>query len=608
MGKTKKALARTLSSALALTTLFTAAACGGGTTGGGAGGGADATTTVINIANFGGGIGRKWLDNSAARFSELVKDVEYTPGKKGVSFEVTSTTGVKIKNAAEQGANMFFVQGKYNDYVAEINKSAIMPINDVVTGDLGAWGDEAGTTIESKIPEEYRNSFKGNDGNYYMLPHYEYFSTISYDIDLFKKNGLYLAQPEMGMEFETDLIPGQTFYFTDNAAYKTVGNDGIAGTDDDGFPTTLNELVAQCAYIKSKRIAVFSSAGIGAHIDYSNCLLDAIWTALAGFEARTAVTTHAGAVEYVTGVSETEELWGGTGIMAPVTETVTLVGDSTDGYKAIDQAGRYYAFAFMELAFKEGWFYNRYTEANYTHKEAMKAFILNGVSGMDKIAAHVEGTYWYNEAEGYGLFNDYKVLSGTGANYKNIGHWHMPTSVGNDVVTGPENARDEVITNSATAHILINGNIDDVGGNEGLLQACKDFLMFLCTDAELQAFTSTTGSSKSLYDYEITEEVLAELDPYQQEVMRARSNPNAKGRVVVNQYADNETYRNKATYFTYSNGSTAWRPYFSGVQYNALIEAYHKTNQAGKFQNAWECFKVTGFSETKWMTEIYVGE
>ena len=608
MGKAKKALARTLATTLSMTTLFSVAACQQpGTTTGPQGGEDEATTTVISIANFGGGIGTKWLDDAKAGFSELVKDVEYTEGKKGVSFEVTSTTGVKIKNAAEQGAHVFFVQGKYNDYMEEINKNAIMPIDDVVTGDLGAWGDPAGTTIESKIPEEFRNAFKGNDGHYYMLPTYETYSSVSYDIDLFTKQGLYLAKPETGMEFTSDLIPGQTYYFTGNKANMTVGNDGVAGTDDDGMPTTLNELVAQCAYINSKRIACFSSPGIGAHIDYSNTLIDAVWTALVGFEQRNAVSTHVGTIDYVTGVSDVE-LWPGTGIMAPVTESVTLKGDSSDGYKAIDQVGRYYGFAFMELAFQQGWYYKRYTAANYTHKEAHRAFILNGIGGMDKIAAHVEGSYWYNEAEGYGLFNDYKVLSGTGKAYKNIGHWNMPTSIGNDVVTGPENARDEVVVNSFTANMLINGNIDDVPGNEGLLQACKDFFMYLCTDAKLQAFTAITGSAKSFFDYEITDEVLAELDPYQQEVMRVRANPNAKGEVVVNQYGTTRTFRTKASNFTYSSGAQAFRPYFSGVQYNALIEAYHKTKQAGKYQNAWECFKVTGFSETKWLTEIYVAE
>ena len=122
----------------------------------------------------------------------------------------------------------------------------------------------------------------------------------------------------------------------------------------------------------------------------------------------------------------------------------------------------------------------------------------------------------------------------------------------------------------------------------------------------MQAFTATTGSAKAFFDYEITDEVLAELAPYQQELMRLRSNPNAKGRVVVNQYATHPTYRNKGSSFIYHIDATGYRPNFDGVQYYALIEAYHKTKQAGKYKNAWDCFQKTGYSETKWLTEIYV--
>jgi hypothetical protein len=122
----------------------------------------------------------------------------------------------------------------------------------------------------------------------------------------------------------------------------------------------------------------------------------------------------------------------------------------------------------------------------------------------------------------------------------------------------------------------------------------------------LKAFTATTGSAKSLYEYEINEEVLADLDPYQQEVMRARSNANAEGPVVVNQYGTTATYRNKAAYFTYAASQTGLRPYFDGVQYMAALEVFHKSKQAGDYKNAWNCFQVTGYSESKWMTEIYV--
>lgn len=585
----KKLFVKGMAAVLALSALATGVGCGSTEIEIG-----NSDKTVIYVGNFGGGIGRKWLDEAAARFSELMKDKEYEPGKKGVDFDITSTIGMTCVNMKTSGTNIFFLQDKYYECFSEIQKGAVLDITDIVKDKtLSAFGENV--TIESKIDEQYRFAMKGNDGNYYMLPHYETHSGASYDVSLFDKEELYLAQTGKGNAFNCKLLNGKTFYFTGDADEKTVGNDGIAGTDDDGMPTTLNELVAMCDHMSDEGVVPFSVAG--GHIDYTNYLVDGLWTSLAGYDQRNAVVSLQGKVEYVTGESE-QELWTGTGIKVPTTEKVDAL-TAEHGYKAINQAARYYSFAFMELAYQQGWFYDRYDESGYTHKEAMRAFILQGIGGnQDKIASHIEGSYWYNEAEGYNLFNDYKSLSGTGSAVKNIKHWHMPTSYGDDVVTGESNAREEAMINSFTSTLLINGNLDDVPGKEGLIQACKDFVQFLCTEQELDNFTASTGVSKSLYDYTIDNEVIKELDPYQQSIMRLRANNR-----VVTQYGNNATYRAKSGYMTYSCSASGFHPTFDGVEYNTPLEAFYK-----KGKTAWECFEVTGFSATKWQSEIYVAD
>jgi ABC-type glycerol-3-phosphate transport system substrate-binding protein len=546
---------------------------------------------VIRVANFGGGIGREWLDEAAERFKEEVKDKEYATGKKGVTFEVTNAIGTTCVGMKTSGTHIFFLQDKYSECFGEIQKGSALDITDIVSEETLAEFGESGK-IEDKLDKDYRFALKGNDGKYYMLPHYEIQSGASYDVDLFEKEEFYLAEGTNGSPFNCSLT-GKIVYFTGDADEKTVGNDGVKGTDDDGMPTTLNELVAMCDHMMDEGVVPFSVAG--SHIDYTNYFIDGLWTALAGYEQRNAVVAHTGKVEYVTGLSD-NELWAGSDIYAPVTETVTLTG-SKDGYMAVNQAARYYAYAFIELAYQQEWFYDRYDEANYTHKEAMRAFILNDLQGMDKIGSHIEGSYWYNEAEGYNLFNDYKSFSGTGTNIKNIAHWHMPTSYGNDVVTGEENKREQAIINGCTSTAMINGNLDDNPGNEGLIRACKDFLKFLSTEKELKNFTACTGVSKALYSYTIDESVLADLDPYQKTIMRLRANNRS-----VNQYGDNETYRAKSGYMTYSISAVGFHPTFDGVEYYSPLEAYYK-----KKKNAWECFEATGYSETKWTKEIYAG-
>ena len=594
MRKTKKILAKTMAFLLSLTALFGASACMGGTATSessgdsliGAGGEVNKEeVTMISVGNFGGGVGKKWLEQAGARFAELKKNEEYTPGKFGVAFDITNTTGVTVVGLRSQGLNIFFLQNNYSNYFNEVQKGDVLDITDIVKEQtLAEYGENV--TIESKIEADYRPALMGNDGNYYMLPHYEVFAGTSYDIDLFTKHGLYLAQSGKGTVYNCELAGG-TYYFTSNTTDKTVGNDGIAGTDDDGMPTTLNELVAMCDYMNTmQRVKPFSVAG--GHIDYANHLVEGLWTALAGYEQRKAVVSHTGTVDYVTGISN-EEIWPGTKIYKPVTEKATLTGEA-DGYKAINQAGRYYAFAFMELAYKQGWFYERYKETNYTHRDAMEAFLLSGLSGEAKIAGHIEGSYWYNEAESYNLFEDYKTAAGTDT-VKNIGYWQMPTTWGNEVVTGIDNARPGTMMNGPTSMMLINGNIQN---NEGLVRACKDFFKFLCTEQELKNFTACTGVAKALFDYEIDDSVLSQLDPYQKRIMTLKAT-----RPVVNQYGTSALYRAKAGYMMYSAVASGYQPIFNGAKYQTPLEAYYKASK-----NAWECFDKTGFTKERWDAEV----
>ena len=587
MGNGKKTLAKVLAMLMAATSLFSIAGCED----------PNKDKTVIYVKNFGGGVGRAWLDNAIKDFKEHIGDKQYEEGKTGIVFEITSNTSVKSDGMQTDGTHLYFLQEKYSNLYNLIQADAVLDITDIVTSPMDEYG-EPGVTIESKMDSRYRFAMQGT-GNYankyYMLPHYETQSGASYDIDLFEAEGFYLAKPGSPYSFKSTLV-GETFYFTDVAEEKTVGNDGIAGTDDDGLPTTLNELVAMCEYIKYNSVWPFSTPG--GHLDYANYLIEGLWTALAGYEQRAAVTAMTGEVDWVIGESS-EELWKGTGIKKPITEKAEVTVQT--GYKAINQVGRYYAFAFMELAVQQGWFHEGFLDTDYTHKVAMRSFVLNGLGDYEKIASHVEGSYWYNEAESYGLFNDYKTYSG-GKEVKNIGHWHMPTTATGEVVTSEDNAREEAAMNNMTATCLINGNIDDRPGNEGKIQLCKDFLKFLYTEENLKKFSATTGVTKALMDYDVmSDEVLNELDPYQKTIMNLRANNR-----VVNQYGNNNMYRNYSTTFVYSASSPGFTPVIGTTEYSSIIEVFAKL-KGGKddeYAHAYRMFTHLGQNEGSWAEKM----
>lgn len=600
MKKQNGKIGKVIATALSLPFAFGAVGCGGGDTSASTD---NANKTIIEVRNFGGGVGRQWLDNAFERFAELKKDVSYEPGKKGLALEVDNSVG----SGAHQGLhtstfNIVMTQAQYASVFGELQKGAYLDITDIVSEEtLEEYGENV--TIESKLDENYRDAMKGNDGKYYMLPHYEYHPSPSYDVTLFEQEGFYLSDGNGGEEYECELT-GETYYFiSEDYKTKSVGNDGKRGTSDDGMPTTLNELVAMCDYMKEiGNVTPFSVAGN--HVNYANYLLEALWTALAGYDARVSVMSFKGEVECVKMneqksdfLYENEEVWAGTGIKVPKTEKVQVT--EATGYNAVNQAARYYAFAFMELAHQRGWFYHKYKQSNYTHQVAMREFVLNGEGNIPKIGAHLEASYWYNEMEGYNIMSQWKQRKGLSADAedKKIALWHMPTSYGNDVVTGETNAREETIMNNCTAFVFLNANMADNPDKAGVLQACKEFLKFISTEDELRAFTSTTGVTKAMYDYTIDEEVMKELSHFQKTVVNLRANTR-----VVQQYSVNKTYKNNTDKLTSTIGSPLFNPYFTGVQYTCPIEAYDDGYTTA------ECFAQTGYTESRWLSGVYTTE
>ncbi len=291
--------------------------------------------------------------------------------------------------------------------------------------------------------------------------------------------------------------------------------------------------------------------------------------------------------------------------MKPITTSVTLAGDCTDGYKAIDQKARYYAFAFVELAYKQGWIYDGYKTSSFNHQKAMEDFVLNGLRGKDKIASHIEASYWYNECENYGYFNDYKTIAKK--DFKDIRHWHMPTAYENgEVVTSEANARAEALMNACTATIMINKT--STNGEADVLKVCKDFLRFLSTEQELKNFTACTGAAKALYDYSIDDSVLQNLDPYQQSIMSMRANTTQNP--IVNQYGNNNVARYQSDYVTYSASCSGYKVDTTGFAtdasaYPSILEAYYTTDGKANYLNAYKCFQYTGFDAENWMTKVY---
>ena len=443
--------------------------------------------TQISFRQWGGtASSTDWLQQAADRFAAEKANEPYESGKKGVKVEISTNKDSDYTSSIpdydilmdENSANIYDMQTR--GYLADID--------DLVKG------------LQSKIEPQLLPKLKGADGKYYGLPHYSYDVSISYNVDLFKSENLYIAAPgeESVVNYKSSLLPdssaGVNFVFNENTK-KSCGPNGIPNDYDDGLPSSLEEFIVLCDYIKNKKqINPFSISDINGGANYAFMLIESLWAGMVGTDAMKATTCNFTDAE-VEVVKEGALSYDGTllntGIKMPQTETVVLSDEN--GYRMYDMSARYYALSFLELAKNKGWFKNQ----QMTNTKAQEFFVLGNYNANDndRCAMLVDSTFWYGEAVSGGTLTKYKSLSG--GKEANVSMMPMPVQLTGQVTEG-NGKKTTVIDTSAT--VFVNKRVEK---NEGLFRAVKEFIEFLYSDAELKAFTETSKLTMNLkYDYD----------------------------------------------------------------------------------------------------------
>lgn len=443
--------------------------------------------TQISFRQWGGtASSTDWLQQAADRFAAEKANEPYESGKKGVKVEISTNKDSDYTSSIpdydilmdENSANIYDMQTR--GYLADID--------DLVKG------------LQSKIEPQLLPKLKGADGKYYGLPHYSYDVSISYNVDLFKTENLYIAAPgeESVVNYKSSLLPGSSagvnFVFNENTK-KSCGPNGIPNDYDDGLPSSLEEFIVLCDYIKNKKqINPFAISDITGGANYAFMLIESLWAGMVGTDAMKATTCNFTDAE-VEVVKEGALSYDGTllntGIKMPQTETVVL--SDGNGYRMYDMSARYYALSFLELAKNKGWFKNQ----QMTNTKAQEFFVLGNYNANDndRCAMLVDSTFWYGESVSGGTLTKYKSLSG--GKEANVSMMPMPVQLTGQVTEG-NGKKPTVIDTSAT--VFVNKRVEK---NEGLFRAVKEFIEFLYSDAELKAFTETSKLTMNLkYDYD----------------------------------------------------------------------------------------------------------
>lgn len=443
--------------------------------------------TQISLRQWGGtASSTDWLQQAADRFAAEKANEPYESGKKGVKVEISTNKDSDYTSSIpdydilmdENSANIYDMQTR--GYLADI--------------------DELVKGLQSKIEPQLLPKLKGADGKYYGLPHYSYDVSISYNVDLFKSENLYIAAPgeESVVNYKSSLLPdssaGVNFVFNENTK-KSCGPNGIPNDYDDGLPSSLEEFIVLCDYIKNKKqINPFAISDINGGANYAFMLIESLWAGMVGTDAMKATTcnfTDAEVEVVKEGALSYDGTFLNTGIKMPQTETVRLSDEN--GYRMYDMSARYYALSFLELAKNKGWFKNQ----QMTNTKAQEFFVLGNYNANDndRCAMLVDSTFWYGESVSGGTLTKYKSLSG--GKEANVSMMPMPVQLTGQVTEG-NGKKPTVIDTSAT--VFVNKRVEK---NEGLFRAVKEFIGFLYSDAELKAFTETSKLTMNLkYDYD----------------------------------------------------------------------------------------------------------
>ncbi|MBR2385338.1 MAG: hypothetical protein IKA99_07015 [Clostridia bacterium] len=523
--KKRRVLAMILSMCMTVASIGCMTACGGGGGGGktesGAGGGNKYVYNVpgenkltIKIKNFGGGPGNVWLEETAERFAQLKQNEKYGD-KTGVYITYESSYNQNTSSMSGDSTSIFFDERASDPSILSQN-GLLLNLDSIVKDTT-----REGGSLESKIFESSKDGIM-KDGSYYALPHYEFYTGLSYNRTTFENLNAYFAAEDEDNIYAYSSKYGRANFVGDKTAKKSVGPDGKSPSADDGLPRSLDEFIILCDFIKNTGDGIAPITVSGLYYKYVEYIVIGFWSALAGTEQMRNYYNCTGEIEVVERDTSgnlqftDENLFQGISyIKKPKTKWVTMKEDGSEGWMGNDMAAKYYAIAMYEVMVKEG-FFSATAKSGKDHWTTQMDLFMDGQMDTNNSAMLVEGSYWYNEANENGGLSYYETFLAKNRSELDVQWMSLPTSALASEATG----KDACFLDCGQAYAMINGNVES---NPALKQACLDFLAFCYSEAELKAFTAKTGLARAI-NYEIDATQKASMSKFTRGIWEARDN------------------------------------------------------------------------------------
>ena len=466
----------------------------------------DKTKTQLFVYSFDGGVGVEWLDKVSERFERDYANISFEKGKTGVEIIPGKGKDTLVSGLSTSPYEVIFSESiNYNNLIAQ---GSIMEIDDIVaqkTLEEVSGGKEKGTIADKMTPQQ-KSAFTATDGKHYVLPHYEVYSGLTYDVKVFTDKSLFFKDGGGWTKVDSE---------------KSVGPDGIRNTYDDGLPSSFEEFDKLLDRMVSLKVAPFVWAG--QYPEYTNHMLLGMWAAFTGkdefmlnFNYGKDSLTDGGSSHTVTGFDG-------------VTPTVEVkdIAPAT-GYYLKQQEGKYYPLRVLEKVVNDSRYYSDLITGVTTHMDAQR-FYLNSDLENKPIAMLIDGSYWYNEAKDAFAASENKYKDK--ARNRQFAWMPLPRQASGSVTEG--NGTKNTLVESLSSFAVINNNIRNKPDKIAL---AKTFLQYCYTDESLVEFTRMTGIPKGL-SYEMKDEDIAEMSYYGKSLFEVKSKSD-----VVYPYSDNRIF------------------------------------------------------------------
>ncbi|MBO5214752.1 MAG: hypothetical protein J6B79_01005 [Clostridia bacterium] len=508
--------------------------------------------SYLYVQNYSRGYDNEWLIALADRFEEEYKDVSFESGRMGVQIIIDNShnKGNDILKTIEGSRNnVFFTEEScYYDFV---NSGLVANITDIVTEDLGAYGEE-GVTIEDKLSPQQKEFFKTNN-KYYAIPHYSSYFGISYDVDLFEEKGFYFAaDPNVDANttpYNTYLNNGNDCFIFDKTDAKSNGPDGKPNTYDDGLPATYDEFFLLCKYIQSALFTPIIWTGEYRN-DYIQKLLQALATDYEGAEQMMLNYSLDGtAKNLIKSIDENGKI--------EFNEPTAITNEN--GYEMLKSAGRYYALDFYQrLSSNTAYYHNKNFNKTQSHIMAQQDFLFSYAENVSPIAMIVDDSWWEDQSKE--AFRDISAQYGEEFSRKNRRFAMMPL---------PKATKEQIgepftLLDSHNSIAFINANC-----SKSELDLAKTFLQFANTQESLVEFTLTTNAPKAL-NYELTNEQINEMTHFGKSLWSIKESGN-----VVYPLSTNEFFKDNQSALNYHD---FFQADISDKTYNSVADDLRGTN------------------------------